>query len=267
MTAAASEDNNSRFNTAFAAAIDIAAATAIAAAVTIAFSAAIVSVLALSVAITVVSRHRHRHCRRHQCCHHHALTFASALTIAAAYANVTAPPMLLLMVGCCVVCHSLPAALSVVHICQPPHCAVVKVDNDRYCRRQQLPSPLPQLTMTTSKSQRLLFVLDGSNEGHCQLQRRLMATTAVTSLPPPSTPTTGWWPTARCCRRHQCCHHHTLALVSTDTITAAFANVITPPTLLLMVGCCVVCRPLPAASSAVQICQPPSSCSASLTLS
>ena len=44
------------------------------------------------------------------------------------------------------------------------------------------------------------------------------------------------------------------------------ANIIAPPTLLLMVGCCVVCRPSPAASSAVQICQSPPSCGASSML-
>ena len=32
-----------------------------------------------------------------------------------------------------------------------------------------------------------------------------------------------------------------------------------------MVGCCVVCRPLFAALSAVQVCQPPPSCDALLT--
>jgi len=93
-----------------------------------------------------------------------------------------------------------------------------------------------------------------------------MAAAAMTSLPPPSTTTVGWWPTARRCRRRQCCHHHALALASNVTITEAFANVIVPPTLLWMVGCCVVCCPLPAASSAVQICQPQPSCGASLTL-
>jgi len=97
-----------------------------------------------------------------------------------------------------------------------------------------------------------------------------MAAVAKTSLLPPSTTTTGWWPTTRCCRhrrsRRQCCHHHALVLASAVTIAAAFANVITPPTLLSMVGSCVICRPLPAASSAVQICQPPLSCGASLML-
>jgi hypothetical protein len=50
-TATASEDDDSHFNAAFAAAVDIAAATAVAAAVTIAFAAAIAAVLALSAAI------------------------------------------------------------------------------------------------------------------------------------------------------------------------------------------------------------------------
>ena len=60
-------------------------------------------------------RRRHR-----QCCRHHALALASAITIAAAFANVIAPPTLLLMVGCCVICRPLPAALSALQICQPP---------------------------------------------------------------------------------------------------------------------------------------------------
>jgi hypothetical protein len=45
-----------------------------------------------------------------------------------------------------------------------------------------------------------------------------------------------------------------------------FANVIASPTLLLMVDGCIVCRHLPAGLSAVQFCQPPPSCGASLTL-
>ena len=36
--------------------------------------------------------------------------------------------------------------------------------------------------------------------------------------------------------------------------------VIIPPMLLLMVDCCVICCPLPAVLSAVQICQPPQLC-------
>jgi hypothetical protein len=47
-------------------------------------------------------------------------TLASAVTIVAACANVAAPLMLLSMVGCCVLCCPLPAALSAVQICQPP---------------------------------------------------------------------------------------------------------------------------------------------------
>jgi hypothetical protein len=90
------------------------------------------------------------------------------------------------------------------------------------------------------------------------------------SMPPPSTTTTGWWPTARrCCLcRHccQCCRYHALALASTVTIAAPFANVIAPLTLLLMVGCCVVCCPLPAVSFAVQTCQPLPLCGALSTL-
>ncbi len=85
-------------------------------------------------------------------------------------------------------------------------------------------------------------------------------------MPPPSTTMTGWWRTARHCRhrrrRRRCCRHHALALASAVTIAAAFANIIAPPTLLSMVGCCVVCHPLPAALSAVQICQPSPSCGA-----
>ena len=89
----------------------------------------------------------------------------------------------------------------------------------------------------------------------------------MTSLPPPSTTMTGWWPTARRCRhRRRCCRHHALALASAVTIAAAFANVIAPPTLLSMVGYCVVRHPSPAASSAVQICQSPPSCGALLML-
>jgi hypothetical protein len=91
---------------------------------------------------------------------------------------------------------------------------------------------------------------------------------AMTSLPPPSTTTTGCWPTTRLCRHHrrQCCRHHALALASAVTIAAAFANVIASPMLLSMVSCCVVCHLSPAASSTVQICQPPLSCGASSTL-
>jgi hypothetical protein len=97
-----------------------------------------------------------------------------------------------------------------------------------------------------------------------------MAATVMTSLPLPSTTVMGWWPTARRCRHrrhlHQCCRHHTLALASAVTIAAAFANVIAPPMLLLMVDGCIVCHHSPAASSAVQFCQPPPSCGASSTL-
>jgi hypothetical protein len=124
----------------------------------------------------------------------------------------------------------------------------------------------------TAKSQRLLFVVDGSDDDHRQLQQRLMAAAVMMSLPPPSMTMTGWWPTARRChhrhrrRRRRCCCHHALALASVVTINTAFANIIAPPTLLSMVDCCVVCRPSPAALSAVQICQPPLSCSASSTL-
>ncbi len=93
-----------------------------------------------------------------------------------------------------------------------------------------------------------------------------MAAAAMTFLPLPSTTMTGWWPTACHChhrhRRCQCCHHHALALASVVTIAAAFVNVIAPPTLLSMIGCCGICCPLPAALSAVQICQPPLSCGA-----
>ena len=61
----------------------------------------------------------------------------------------------------------------------------------------------------------------------------------------------------RCCRclRHRR-RHHALSLASAVTIAAASANVTAPLTLLPMVGCCVVRRSSPAASSAVQICQP-----------
>jgi uncharacterized membrane protein len=53
-TAAASEVDDSHFNAAFAAAVNIAAATTVAAAITIAFAAAIAAILALSAAITDV---------------------------------------------------------------------------------------------------------------------------------------------------------------------------------------------------------------------
>jgi hypothetical protein len=63
------------------------------------------------------------------------------------------------------------------------------------------------------------------------------------------------------CRHHrQCCCHHALTLAFAVTIAVASANVTVSPTLLLMVGCCVVCCPLPDASSAIQICQPLSLC-------
>ena len=91
-------------------------------------------------------RHRHRHC-----CRHHALTLASAVTIAAASVNVTAPPTLLSMVGCCVICCSLPAALSAVKICQPPlvvrsstltMTAIAAVDDcHRHCHSQRQRPP------------------------------------------------------------------------------------------------------------------------------
>ncbi len=138
--------------------------------------------------------------------------------------------------------------------------------NDCHCHW-----PLPRSTTTTTKSQRLSFVvIDGGDDNHRQLQRQWMAVVVMTSLPPSSTTTTGWWPTARRCRYHrsrrQCCRHHALALASAITIAAAFANVITPLTLLSMVGCCAICRPSPAASSAIQICQPPPPCGALSTL-
>jgi len=100
----------------------------------------------------------------------------------------------------------------------PPRCAFVDVNDDRYRRHRRLPSPLPQSATATAKSQRLSFIIDSSDDNHCQLQRRLMAVAVMTSLPPSSMTTTGWWPTARrcrhCCRRRQyscpClrCHHH-----------------------------------------------------------
>ena len=154
----------------------------------------------------------------------------------------------------------------------PPRCAVVSVNDDCYRRRPRLPSPLPQSTTMTAKSQQLSFIVDGGNDDRHQLQRRLMAAAAMTSLPPPSTTTTGWWLIVRCCchhRRHlrccrhharivrshcrhrQCRRHHTLTLASTLTIAAASTNVTALPALLLMVGCCVICRSLPAALSAI----------------
>ncbi len=264
MTAASPEEDDSHFNAAFAAAVNTAAATTVAAAVTIAFAAVIAAVLALSAAITVVVV---------------ATIAAATATAAAANAVTTNPsplPLLSLLLqppstslhlrrSCqwlVVVSSVTPCLLRcpLSKFVSPPRPAVVHVDN--YCRHQRLPSPLPQSTTTTSKSQRLSFVFDGGNDNHHRLQRRLMATAAMKSLPPPSTTTTGWWPTARRCRRRQCCHHHALALASAVTITAAFAIGIAPPTLLSMVSCCVICCPLPAALSAVQICQPLPSCGA-----
>ena len=120
--------------------------------------------------------------------------------------------------------------------------------------------------MTTSKSQLLLFVVDGGDDDHRRLQRRLMLAAAMMSLPPPSTTTTGLWPIVHHCHHRQCCCHHALALAFAVTIAAAFANVIAPPMLLSMVGCCVVCHPSPAASSAAKICEPPPLCGALSTL-
>jgi hypothetical protein len=66
-------------------------------------------------------------------------TLASAVTIAAVCADVTATLTLLSMVGCCVVCRPLPAALSTVQICQPlPSC-----DRRRFCHRAAVPFCLP----------------------------------------------------------------------------------------------------------------------------
>ena len=57
------------------------------------------------------------------------------------------------LLACCVICRpNLPA---------PPCRAVVDVDNDRYRCRRRLPLPLSQSTMTTDKSQRLSFVVNG----------------------------------------------------------------------------------------------------------
>ena len=58
----------------------------------------------------------------------------------------------------------------------------------------------------------------------------------------------------RCCRRrrrHRCRRHHALTLVSAVTIAAASTDVTASPTLLSMVGCCVVCRLSPTVLSAV----------------
>jgi hypothetical protein len=175
-TATASEDDDSHFNAAFAVAVDTATATAVAAAVTIAFAAAIAAVLALSAAITVVIIA--------------AVAAATATAVAADAVTTTPsplPPLSLLL-------QPPPTSLHLRHSCQwlvvvlsdapcllchplskfvnPPCHAVVNANNDRYCRRQQLPSPLPQSTMTTSKSQRLLFVVNGGDDNHRQLQRR-----------------------------------------------------------------------------------------------
>ena len=85
-----------------------------------------------------------------------------------------------------------PRAL--VHPVSPSPLATT-INYDRYHRRQWPPSPLPQLTMATTKSQRSLFIVDGSNSH--QLQQVSMAAVAMASLPPLSTTMIGWW------RRHQ----------------------------------------------------------------
>jgi hypothetical protein len=139
MTAVASEDDDSHFNAAFAAAIDIAAATADALpsplhslqplppsspSQPLSPSSSLPpsplpppppSPLMLPPPPPCPCLYRHHRC---------------------SLANVIAPPTLLSMVGCCVVCRSLPAALSAVQICQPPHRAVVDIDNNRYHRHQ-----------------------------------------------------------------------------------------------------------------------------------
>jgi hypothetical protein len=48
----------------------------------------------------------------------------------------------------------------------PPCHVVVDVNDNRYRRRQQLLSPLPQSTTTTAKNQRLSFVTNGGNDDH-----------------------------------------------------------------------------------------------------
>ena len=138
-TAASSEDDDSHFNAAFAAARNTVAATAVAATVTIAFAAAIAAILALSAAITVVVI---------------AAVAATTATAAAANAATTTPlplpPLSLLL-------QPLPTSLHLRRSCRwlvivssvdpcllrcppskfvsPPHCGVVNVNNNRYCRR------------------------------------------------------------------------------------------------------------------------------------
>jgi hypothetical protein len=170
-TAVASEDDNSHFNAAFAAAVNIAAATAVAAAITIAFTAAIAAVLALSANITIV---------------------VIAATAAATAADATAttpsplpplsqslqpPPTSLhlqrscrwLVVVSSVASHLLRCLPS--RFVSPTRHAVVDVEDDCYRHRQRLPSPLPQPATMTAKSQRLSFVVVGGDDNHCGLQR------------------------------------------------------------------------------------------------
>jgi hypothetical protein len=107
-----------------------------------------------TVAIAASPYHRcrcFRRRRRRRCHRHHALTLASTITITAASADVTASPMLLSMVGCCVVCHPSPTASSAVRIYQPPPSCDRRRFRRRaavpfYCRsftEHQMPLPLP----------------------------------------------------------------------------------------------------------------------------
>ncbi len=86
-------------------------------------------------------------------------TLASAVTIAAACADVTAPLTLLSMVGCCVVCHPLPAASSAVQICEP----LPSRDHRRFCHWAATPFCLPShhqpLSCCSFTEHRLLFLL------------------------------------------------------------------------------------------------------------
>ena len=170
-TAAASEDDNSRFNTAFAAAVNIAAATAVAAAITIAFSAAIAAVLALSAAITVV-----------------VVAAVAAATAAATAADAAAttpsplpplslslqPPPTSLHLRCS--CRWLVVVLSVApcllrcppsKFVSPPVVRSLTSTTTAIAAVNLLPSPLPRSTTTTAKSHWLSFVVvNGSDDDH-----------------------------------------------------------------------------------------------------
>jgi hypothetical protein len=107
---------------------------------------------------------------------------------------------------------------------------------------------------------------------HCRHCHQLLSSTAVATLPlppPPSTATAvndaaigavGSIPPPPSLTTTAVDKGGGGTLASAVTIAAASADITAPLTLLSMVGCCVACRPSPAALSAVRICQPPPSC-------